>query len=97
MPKQRTLQWPALCHKKLTRTSKSFTTKPFHSISYIYIRFEAAQRLALPAWGGRVDSPSKRESVKARKSPKNAARTPSRVHALLGSAHWCSVVRLKES
>src|SRR6266508_5234275 len=44
----------------------------------------AAQRLALPAWGGRVDSPSKRESAQARKMQKNAARTPSRVHALLG-------------
>ena len=44
----------------------------------------AAQRLALPAWGGRVDSPSKRESAPARKMLKNAARTPSRVHAVLG-------------
>jgi hypothetical protein len=44
----------------------------------------SAQRLALPAWGGRVDSPSKRDSAQARKMPKNAPRTPSRVHALFG-------------
>jgi hypothetical protein len=46
----------------------------------------AAQRLALPAWGGSVDSPSKRDSTEARKMPKNAVRTPSRVHALLGGS-----------
>jgi hypothetical protein len=45
----------------------------------------AAQRRALPAWGGRVDSPSKRDSAAARELPKNAWPTPSRVHAVLGN------------
>ena len=35
--------------------------------------FGAAQRCALPAWGGRVDSLSKREKLKARKGPKKRA------------------------
>ncbi len=43
-----------------------------------------AQRLALLAVGGRVDSLSKREKLKARKLPKNAARTHRQVHAVLG-------------
>jgi hypothetical protein len=43
-----------------------------------------------------VDSLSKRDSAKARKMPKNAARTPSRVHALLagfcqGTSESCVV------
>ena len=45
----------------------------------------AAQRLALAAVGGRVDSLSKREKPKARKMPKNAARTHRQLHALLES------------
>jgi len=44
----------------------------------------ATQRLALPAWGGSVDPPSKRDSAEARKKLRNAVRTPSRVHAVLG-------------
>ena len=44
-----------------------------------------AQRFALPAWGGRVDSPSKRIPPKLGKCSKNAVHTPSRVHALLGA------------
>src|SRR5687767_12096966 len=82
MPKQRTLQWPALCHKKLTRPSKSFTIKPFHSISYIYIRFEATQRLtACPVcslrgtrWWAGQDSLSKREKPEATKSAQKTRR-----------------------
>ena len=35
-----------------------------------------AQRLALPAWGGRVDSPSKRESAEAKKMPKKRGAYP---------------------
>ena len=50
------------------------------------LSFAAAQRLALPAWGGSVDAPSKRDSAKAGKMPKNAGPTPSRVHAVLGTA-----------
>ena len=45
---------------------------------------EAAQRLALPAWGGRVDSLSKRESAKARKMPKKRGAYPKSGHAVLG-------------
>jgi hypothetical protein len=44
----------------------------------------AAQRLALAAVGGRVDLPSKRKKLKARKMPKNAVRTHRQLHALLG-------------
>ena len=35
----------------------------------------AAQRSALAAVGGRVDSPLKRKKLKARQMPKNAVRT----------------------
>lgn len=49
-----------------------------------FILLQPAQRPALPAWGGRVESPSKRDSTEARNMPKNAAPTTSRVHALLG-------------
>jgi hypothetical protein len=42
-----------------------------------------------------VDSPAKRDSAEARKKPKNAVRTPSRVHALLGALYerqpFCSI------
>src|SRR5215211_3101521 len=62
------------------------------SSSLFYKSSNAAQWLALPAWGGRVDSPSKRESAEAKKKLKNAARTPSRVHALLGgNILFCSL------
>lgn len=43
-----------------------------------------AQRRALLAVGGRVDSLSKRKKPKARKLPKNAPRTHRQVHAVLG-------------
>ena len=32
-----------------------------------------------------MDSPPKRDKLKARQKPKNAARTPSRLHAVLGA------------
>ena len=51
----------------------------------IFPLFRQLQRLALAAWGGRVDSLSKRKNSKPRKMPENAARTPSRLHAVLGS------------
>ena len=41
--------------------------------------------MALAAWGGSVDSPPKRKSSKPDKSQNNAARTPSRLHAVLGN------------
>jgi hypothetical protein len=44
----------------------------------------AAQRLALAAVGGRVESPSKRKQLKARKSSKNAVRPHRQLHAVLG-------------
>jgi hypothetical protein len=48
--------------------------------SFIHIlKRLSAQRLALAAVGGRVDSLSKREKPKATKMPENAPRTPSRV------------------
>jgi hypothetical protein len=43
----------------------------------------AAQRSALAAVGGRVDSPSKRKQLQAAKMPKNAARTHRQLHAVL--------------
>jgi hypothetical protein len=43
----------------------------------------AAQRCALAAVGGRVDSPSKRKNSRQRKRLKNAARTHRQLHAVL--------------
>lgn len=58
---------------------------------------KATQRLALPAWGGRVDSLSKRKKPKARKLPKNAARTHRQVHALLGGFLERETLHLNET
>jgi len=49
----------------------------------------SAQRLALLAVGGSVDSLSKRKKLKARKLPKNAPRTHRQVHAVLGGVSDC--------
>lgn len=45
---------------------------------------QPAERPALAAVGGGVDSSSKRKEPKARQMPKNAARTHRQLHALLG-------------
>ena len=51
----------------------------------------AAERRALLAVGGSVDSLSKREKLKARKLPKNAPRTHRQVHAVLAGLDLASV------
>jgi hypothetical protein len=48
-----------------------------------FLEIPIAQRLALAAVGGRVESLSKRERTKARKSLKNAARTHRQLRAVL--------------
>ena len=44
--------------------------------------------------GGSADSPPKRRKLQARKMPENAARTPSRLHAVLGAFRIISRLRL---
>jgi hypothetical protein len=53
------------------------------NIIHFHSEQRAAQRSALAAVGGRVDSPSRREQPKARKMLKNARPTHRQLHALL--------------
>src|SRR5215208_1999829 len=68
---------------------RNIKTKQFCLIPIFYTISQLSHpTTALPAWSGKVDSPSKRESAEAQKMPKNAVRTAtaSRVHAVLGAA-----------
>lgn len=52
---------------------------------------------ALAAWGGSVDSSSKRKRRKPRKRLENAARTPSRLHAALGRVYEMKPISVSRS